>query len=94
MNYHIVARIDPAKCIHCGLCYIACEDASHISLSSFASGILINTYTIKEAECVGCNLCKLICPVDDCITMVEQRHGEEYLNWKAFQQRGLPLNDH
>jgi dihydropyrimidine dehydrogenase (NAD+) subunit PreA len=26
--------------------------------------------------------------------MVEQRLGEEYLNWKEFQQRGLPLNDH
>jgi len=26
--------------------------------------------------------------------MVEQRVGEEYLNWKEFQKRGLPLNDH
>jgi dihydropyrimidine dehydrogenase (NAD+) subunit PreA len=26
--------------------------------------------------------------------MVEQRKGPEYLNWKEFQQRGLPLNDH
>jgi dihydropyrimidine dehydrogenase (NAD+) subunit PreA len=49
---------------------------------------------IKEEECVGCNLCKLVCPVDDCITMVEQRKGEEYLNWKEYQRRGLPLNDH
>ena len=53
-----------------------------------------NNYTIKEDECVGCNLCKLICPVDDCITMVEQRKGPDYLNWKEFQERGLPLNDH
>ena len=28
INYHIVARINQDKCIHCGLCYIACEDAS------------------------------------------------------------------
>jgi len=26
--------------------------------------------------------------------MVEQRKGDEYLNWKEFQLRGLPLNDH
>ena len=93
INYHIVARIDPAKCIHCGLCFIACEDTSHQSIH-MEYGKPYNNYTIKEEECVGCNLCKLICPVDNCITMVEQRKGDEYLNWKEFQQRGLPLNDH
>jgi dihydropyrimidine dehydrogenase (NAD+) subunit PreA len=43
---------------------------------------------------VGCNLCKLVCPVDNCITMEEHRVGEEYINWKEWQKRGLPLNDH
>ena len=93
INYHIVAKINQDKCIHCGLCYIACEDTSHQSIR-LDWGKPYNTYTIKEEECVGCNLCKLICPVEDCITMVEQRKGEEYLNWKEFQERGLPLNDH
>ena len=93
INYHIVANIDQNKCIHCGLCYIACEDASHQSIN-LQYGKPYNNYTIKEEECVGCNLCKLVCPVDNCITMVEQRKGDEYLNWKEFQKRGLPLNDH
>jgi dihydropyrimidine dehydrogenase (NAD+) subunit PreA len=93
INYHIVANINQDKCIHCGLCYIACEDASHQSIS-MTWGKPYNTYAIKEEECVGCNLCKLICPVDNCITMVEKRKGEDYLNWKEFQRRGLPLNDH
>ena len=93
INYHIVANINQDKCIHCGLCYIACEDASHQSIS-LTYGKPYNTYAIKEEECVGCNLCQLICPVDSCITMVEQRKGDEYLNWKEFQKRGLPLNDH
>jgi dihydropyrimidine dehydrogenase (NAD+) subunit PreA len=26
--------------------------------------------------------------------MVEQRKGEDYLNWKDFQRLGMPLNDH
>jgi len=93
INYHIVAKINQDKCIHCGLCYIACEDTSHQSID-LRWGKPYNTYIIKEEECVGCNLCKLICPVEDCITMVEERKGEEYLNWKEFQKRGLPLNDH
>src|SRR5262249_36200228 len=29
LNYKVVARIDQEKCIHCGLCYIACEDGCH-----------------------------------------------------------------
>ncbi len=93
INYHIVANINQDKCVHCGLCYIACEDTSHQSIA-LDYGKPYNKYTIKEEECVGCNLCKLVCPVDDCITMVEQRKGPEYLNWKDFQRLGLPLNDH
>lgn len=93
INYHHVAHIDQNKCIHCGLCYISCEDTSHQSIS-LTYGKPYNTYAIKEEECVGCNLCMLICPVDGCITMVEQRKGDEYINWKEYQRRGLPLNDH
>lgn len=93
INYHIVANINPDKCIHCGLCYISCEDGSHQAIN-LEYGKPYNTYTIKEDDCVGCNLCMLVCPVDNCITMKEQRKGDEYLNWKEFQRRGLPLNDH
>jgi len=32
LNYKVVAQIDQAKCIHCGLCYIACEDGAHQSI--------------------------------------------------------------
>ena len=93
INYHIVAHINQDKCIHCGLCYIVCEDTAHQAIN-LSYGKPYNTYSIKEPECVGCNLCELVCPVDDCITMIEQRKGDEYLNWKEFQRRGLPLNDH
>lgn len=32
LSYKVVAEIDQAKCIHCGLCYIACEDGCHQSI--------------------------------------------------------------
>jgi dihydropyrimidine dehydrogenase (NAD+) subunit PreA len=93
INYHHIAHINQDKCIHCGLCYIACEDTSHQSIA-LEYGKPYNTYTIKEEECVGCNLCQLMCPVTDCITMEEHRVAPEYLNWKDYQRLGLPLNDH
>ncbi len=93
LNYHIIADIDQSKCIHCGLCHITCEDASHQAID-LLRGQPYNTYTVKDADCVGCNLCQIVCPVEDCITMVEHRVGEEYLNWGEFQKRGMALNDH
>jgi dihydropyrimidine dehydrogenase (NAD+) subunit PreA len=32
LSYKVVAAIDQNKCIHCGLCYIACEDGAHQSI--------------------------------------------------------------
>jgi len=33
LGYKVVAEIDQSKCIHCGLCYIACEDGAHQSIA-------------------------------------------------------------
>ena len=32
LGYKVVAEIDQKRCIHCGLCYIACEDGAHQSI--------------------------------------------------------------
>jgi len=32
LSYKVVAEIAEDKCIHCGLCYIACEDGAHQSI--------------------------------------------------------------
>ncbi|MBX3395668.1 MAG: NAD-dependent dihydropyrimidine dehydrogenase subunit PreA [Phycisphaerae bacterium] len=32
LSYKVVAEIDQSKCVHCGLCYIACEDGCHQSI--------------------------------------------------------------
>ena len=36
---------------------------------------------VDETECVGCNLCSLVCPVDQCITMVERKRGLPPETW-------------
>ena len=36
---------------------------------------------VDETECVGCNLCSLVCPVDQCITMVERPTGKAPQTW-------------
>jgi dihydropyrimidine dehydrogenase (NAD+) subunit PreA len=93
INYHHIAKINQDKCIHCGLCYIACEDTSHQAIN-LEYGNPYNNYSVKDEDCVGCNLCKLVCPVDNCITMEEKRVAPEYMNWIDFQKKGMPLNDH
>jgi len=34
LNYKIVANIDQSKCVGCGLCYAACTDGAHQSISA------------------------------------------------------------
>ena len=86
LNYKIVANIDLDKCIHCGLCYIACEDGAHQSIKHTQSkGKDSSLYTIKEETCVGCNLCSLVCPVDSCITMVRKDDGSNPMSWNEYQ---------
>lgn len=89
-----VARIEQSKCIHCNLCYIACEDGAHQSIEIKEVDGKNETH-IKEDECVGCRLCTLICPVDGCISMVRIDDEKESKTWnelnKEFDSKGKPL---
>jgi dihydropyrimidine dehydrogenase (NAD+) subunit PreA len=81
LNYKIVARIDQSTCIRCNKCYIACEDAAHQCIDRVAqngSAMLV----VDEDHCVGCNLCKMVCPVENCIEMVEIDTGLPPQSWK------------
>ena len=51
-------------------------------------------FEVIDGECVACNLCVNVCPVEDCITMVEMQPGEgdprtgkvveaDYANWTS-----------
>jgi dihydropyrimidine dehydrogenase (NAD+) subunit PreA len=98
LNYKVVARINPEKCIGCDLCYIACEDGAHqcIHLDPRPETITVTPIPkldgpqskqirvpkVDESECVGCNLCALVCPVEDCITMERTDHNIPAQSWE------------
>jgi dihydropyrimidine dehydrogenase (NAD+) subunit PreA len=86
LDYQIVARINPQTCIGCGLCVTACNDGAYQCIyedrgAGFAgpndSVPLAKVPRVDEVACVGCNLCALVCPVDDCIEMVEVKTNPE-----------------
>ncbi|MEM1076914.1 MAG: NAD-dependent dihydropyrimidine dehydrogenase subunit PreA [Pseudomonadota bacterium] len=72
LNYVAKAKIDQDACIKCGRCYAACEDTSHQAISMSEDRV----FEVIDAECVACNLCVNVCPVEDCISMVEMAPGE------------------
>jgi dihydropyrimidine dehydrogenase (NAD+) subunit PreA len=46
---------------------------------------------VDEDECVGCNLCKIVCPVPDCISMVQVENGHRPTTWNEHVAEGRPL---
>lgn len=88
LAYKVVARIDQEKCIRCNKCYIACEDASHQCIDRIEVPSGSAKLVVREEDCVGCNLCSMVCPVDDCITMVEVDTGRPPMTWKEREMAG------
>lgn len=49
------------KCVGCGRCYIACQDAGHQAIDWEHKKRQPSLITDK---CVGCHLCRLVCPTE------------------------------
>ena len=67
-SVHIVAKVDPDKCIGCGLCHIACHDGANQAMGFNAA---TRKAEVDEERCVGCLLCRHVCPVWDCVGTAE-----------------------
>jgi dihydropyrimidine dehydrogenase (NAD+) subunit PreA len=84
LNYHLVADIDQNACIHCELCYTACEDGAHQAIRRLPRGNGGPVVEIIDEACVGCNLCSEVCPVRGCITMRQIPNGFTPASWKEY----------
>jgi dihydropyrimidine dehydrogenase (NAD+) subunit PreA len=89
LGFQSVARINHDKCIQCNLCYIACNDAAHQCIDLKELKITDEAKerlwpVVREEDCVGCDLCSRVCPVDDCITMVEIDTGRPHTTWNEL----------
>jgi dihydropyrimidine dehydrogenase (NAD+) subunit PreA len=41
---------------------------------------------VREADCVGCRLCFNVCPVEDCIRMIEEPSGRPPVTWGQLSE--------
>jgi len=78
------ARIDPNKCIGCGLCAQHCR----FRAVEQADGVC----QIRETACEGCGVCAYVCPVQ-AVTMEEDIAGQQalYLGETVFSTARLKM---
>ena len=69
-EFRLLAKIDQEKCIHCSLCYAACNDGAHQAIR-FEGSNGTSHLVVEDDYCVGCRLCQYVCPVEGCITFEE-----------------------
>jgi MinD superfamily P-loop ATPase len=63
----VLAEIDPAKCINCGLCAQKCRFAAITAEDG--------TYRVNALDCEGCGYCYYVCP-QQAISLDEQKVGQ------------------
>ncbi|MFC1849727.1 NAD-dependent dihydropyrimidine dehydrogenase subunit PreA [candidate division CSSED10-310 bacterium] len=61
---HVYSTIDSELCIHCGRCYIACQDGGHQAIKWQDNRVP----EVINDRCPGCGLCIAVCPVPGCIS--------------------------
>jgi dihydropyrimidine dehydrogenase (NAD+) subunit PreA len=69
-SFRLLAQIDESRCIHCNLCYTACNDGGHQAIRLEGRNGT-SKLTVDGDWCVGCHLCQYVCPVEGAISMVE-----------------------
>ncbi|CAH1775886.1 unnamed protein product [Owenia fusiformis] len=78
----VVALIDEEMCINCGKCYMTCNDSGYQAITFDPETHLPKV----NDDCTGCTLCLSVCPIIDCIKMVERKTP-------YIPRRGIPLRN-
>ncbi|XP_064625248.1 dihydropyrimidine dehydrogenase [NADP(+)]-like [Lineus longissimus] len=76
----VVALIDEEMCINCGKCYMTCNDSGYQAITFDPQTHLPHV----TEECTGCTLCVSVCPIIDCIKMIDR-------TTPYVPKRGVPL---
>jgi pyruvate ferredoxin oxidoreductase delta subunit len=72
--------VDFEKCIKCTLCWIACPDTC---FDVTPEGL----YDANMSACCGCGVCEAVCPVEKCITMIDESHfSDNESQWQAYRK--------
>ena len=83
----VIAVVNDDLCINCGKCMMTCNDTGYQAIRF--SGDTHQPFITDS--CTGCTLCVSVCPVPDCITMVERntRTRPEHPDYNP--SRGIPM---
>jgi pyruvate ferredoxin oxidoreductase delta subunit len=72
--------VDFAKCIKCTLCWLQCPDSC---FDVTPDGL----YDANMEACCGCGVCEAVCPVKECVTMVNEAHFHDNASqWEAWRK--------
>jgi pyruvate ferredoxin oxidoreductase delta subunit len=72
--------INFSTCTKCTLCWLNCPDASFDVTPE-------GTYDANLKACCGCGICEDVCPVKDCVTMVnEAQFHDNNSQWEAYRK--------
>jgi pyruvate ferredoxin oxidoreductase delta subunit len=72
--------VDFEKCIKCELCWIACPDSCFDVTPD-------KLYDANMLACCGCGVCEAICPVEKCVTMVNETAFQDNASqWAAWRK--------
>ncbi|HLJ30392.1 MAG TPA: 4Fe-4S dicluster-binding protein [Candidatus Angelobacter sp.] len=71
--------VDFDTCIKCTLCWLQCPDSCFDVTPE-------NLYDANMQACCGCGVCEAVCPVKDCVTMVnETEFHDNSSQWEAWR---------
>ena len=72
--------VDFSTCIKCTLCWLQCPDSCFDVTPE-------NLYDANMEACCGCGVCEAVCPVPNCVTMVnETQFSDNSSQWLAWKQ--------